>query len=106
MGQKKYPSLTAREVREILVACGFVKKPSTGSSHEQWERLATARLRRAVVTVDENVAPFNEYITKMMIRQSTLTRDEFYGSTEGTAKKVGIRYKKVVQPSADEKSLK
>jgi len=76
MGHKKYPILKASEVRNILVAKGFIKKSQTGS-HEQWERDAGANRPRAVVTVDDNESPFDEYITKSMIRQSGLTRDEF-----------------------------
>jgi len=105
MGQRKYPPLLGREVREILVALGFVKKSPTGSSHEQWERAASSGHRRAVVTVDQNESPFNEYITKMMINQSTFTREEFYGSTEGTAKKIGVKHLRNAQRSVDEKNL-
>jgi len=86
MGQKRYPTLTFREVRDVLLSRGFYLKGQRGS-HQQWERPAGEGRIRAVVTLDDNAAPFDDYLLKMMIRQSGLTRDDFYSSTPATAKK-------------------
>jgi predicted RNA binding protein YcfA (HicA-like mRNA interferase family) len=86
MGKRKYPPLKHREVVEIVLALGFVLDRQE-ASHAQYERAATPGRLRAVVTVD-GYEDFEEKIIKRMIAQSGFTRDQFYGATPKTAKKI------------------
>ena len=91
MGRRKYPPLTPREVVSILLALGFGLKRQDGS-HAQYERPAgTANKERRLVTVDMSVSEFWEDLVKSMIRQSGFSREEFYGATKATAKKINSR---------------
>lgn len=74
---KKLPKLKLREVKANLKALGFVWKRTDGS-HETWQRLPDAIMKeRKVVTVDVGKDQFDDYLMKMMIRQSGFSRDEF-----------------------------
>lgn len=86
----RYPSLTPSEVESILQELGFQFKRQDGS-HAQWQRPAEGSRQRAIVTVDKSEREFLDYLMKSMIRQSGFTREEFYGATKKTAKKIGIR---------------
>lgn len=85
---RKYPSLTPSEVRAILQARTFVKKGQRGS-HEQWAGVWAGNPR--VVTVDGHYPEFDDDLIKSMIRQSGMTREQFYGATDRTARKIGLR---------------
>jgi len=87
MGKRRYPPLKPHEVVAILLANNFKKKRQDGS-HAQYELEATEGSQRRLVTVDMSVSDFWEDIIKSMIRQSGLTREEFYGATRGTKKKL------------------
>jgi|SRR5208283_3751929 len=89
MGQRRFPLLTPDEVVAVLRARGFDKKRQDGS-HAQWERAADGRRLRSIVTVDVSKAEFREELMKSMIRQSNLTREEFYSATKRTAKKANV----------------
>jgi predicted RNA binding protein YcfA (HicA-like mRNA interferase family) len=86
MGKRRYPPLKHREVIQIVTALGFtlVRQEST---HAQYERLADATRKRAIVTVD-NYDDFEEKIIKKLIAQSGFTREKFYSATSKTAKKI------------------
>ncbi|MFQ5694995.1 MAG: type II toxin-antitoxin system HicA family toxin [Terriglobia bacterium] len=90
MGRRKYPPLSSSEVIGILEALGFALKRQTGS-HAHYERQAGTQKPRAVVTVDTSIPEYWERIIKSMIRQSTFSREEFYGATKKTAKKINLR---------------
>jgi len=87
---KKYPPLTSREVISILKARGFTYIRASGS-HEHYE--GTIKNKRRVVTIDLHYDQFSDKLIKYMIAQSGLTRDEFYGSTKRTAKKINLSSK-------------
>lgn len=87
MGRHKYPPLTPSEVITILEALGFTVKRQTGS-HAHYERAPDENQVRRVVTVDTSVHEFWDELIKSMIRQSGFTREEFYGATKKTAKKI------------------
>ena len=53
-----YPPLTCKEVKSILAKLGFVPRPRTGSSHEQWVKTVGGSLYK--VTVDCPKAPFSQ----------------------------------------------
>jgi predicted RNA binding protein YcfA (HicA-like mRNA interferase family) len=84
MGGKQYPRLSVREVQDILKARGFALLRTSGS-HEQWGTIIKGENR--LVTVDLH-GDFGQDLIKSMIRQSGLTREEFYCSTEKTAKRI------------------
>ena len=87
---KKYPPLTPKEVISILKARGFAYIRTSGS-HEHYEGIIK-NIRR-IVTVDLHYNQFSDKLIKYMIAQSGLTRDEFYGSTKQTAKKINLSSK-------------
>ncbi len=87
MGKRRYPPLSPSEVVSILSSLGFEKKRQVGS-HAHYERLAGDEGQRTVVTVDMSVDEFWEDLMKSMIRQSGVTREQFYGATKRTAKKI------------------
>ncbi len=88
MGERRYPPLTPAEVVAILRALGFTLLRQVGS-HAQWERPSSAGRLRALVTVDMSVRDFWPELIKSMIRQAGSTREEFYGATKATARKIG-----------------
>jgi len=87
VGKRKYPPLTPSEVVAIVKALGFVFDRQCGS-HAHYECEASGSTPRHVVTVDMTVDNFDEYLIKSMIRQSGVTRDQFYGATKGTRRKI------------------
>lgn len=87
MGRRRYPPLTPSEVVAIVEALGFTRKRQTGS-HAHYERAADGKRPRSIVTVDMSVSSFWEELIKSMIRQSNFSREEFYGATEKTKKKL------------------
>jgi predicted RNA binding protein YcfA (HicA-like mRNA interferase family) len=91
MGQRRFPPLTPDEVEAILRARGFEKKRQEGS-YAQWERAADGRRLRSIVTVDVSRAECREDLMKSMIRQSNLTRDQFYSATKRTARKANVGF--------------
>jgi len=86
MGKRRYPPLKHREVIEILTALHF-NKVRQESTHGQYERVADGAKPRAIVTVDD-YDDFDESLIKRLIAQSTFTREQFYGATKNTAKKL------------------
>ena len=82
---KSYPPLTPQEVIDILKARGFEFKTQKGS-HAQYEGEINRTKRK--VTVDMTEKDFDENLIKSMVRQSGLSRKEFYCSTKKTAKKI------------------
>jgi predicted RNA binding protein YcfA (HicA-like mRNA interferase family) len=77
MGSRKYPPLTPSEVIEIVVALGFRWKRKKGS-HHQYERPADGNRQRSVVTVDDGVDQFDDFLLKNMIEQSNFSRDQVF----------------------------
>lgn len=87
MGSRRYPPLTPSEVVAVVTSLGFTFKRQAGS-HAHYERPASGEKTRAVVAIDMSVSEFWEEAIKSMIRQSQHTREEFYGATKRTAKKI------------------
>jgi len=85
MPPRKYPPLTFREVARILEKSGFVLKRVEGS-HHHYEGYVKGS--RRVVTLVKNISEFDPFLLKSMIAQSGLTREEFYGATKRTARKI------------------
>lgn len=96
---RKFPPLTPTQVRAILTACDFTLRETEGS-HEQWEHddfKGQARL----VTVDGSHDVFSQNLMHSMLSQSGMTRDEFYGQTRSTAKKIGLRFRRAATPAVE-----
>ena len=89
MGQRKYPPLTPSEVKSIVISLGF-KYRRTQGDHAHYEREATGKYPRSIVTVDEHYPQFDDDLIKKMIGQSKHSRDEFYGATKSTARKASV----------------
>jgi len=85
MGKRKYPPLKQSEMVAIFVALGF--KECRHGKHPCYERLADSKRPRILVPIDD-YAEFDETLIKSMITQSTFTREEFYGATKATKKKI------------------
>lgn len=85
---KRYPAITPAEVTAILLARSFVLDRTRGS-HSYYSGTVRDRLRH--VTVSTHYAEFSTERIQDMIAQSGLTREEFYGSTKETARKIGLR---------------
>jgi len=99
MSPRRYPTLTPSEVKKILQARNFLRVNTRGS-HAYYE--ATINGKRRVVTVDEHVSQFDDFLLKSMIEQSGLSREEFYGSTKKTAKKIDVPYVGTPAPTSQE----
>ncbi len=85
---KKYPPLTPDAVITILRARGFVLHRTRGS-HAHYR--GHIRGRNRLVTVDLSYNQFDVGRLKDMMDQAGLSREEFYGSTKATAKKINLR---------------
>jgi len=92
---KKYPPLTPDEVIRILRARGFDHDHSRGS-HEYYKGIIRGIPR--MVTVDVHYKEFDVRMIRFLLSQSGLTREEFYGSTKRTAKKINLRAKEYPIP--------
>jgi len=85
MGKRKFPPLKHAEMVAIFVGLGF-KLTRTGK-HPCYEREADEKLPRKVVPIDD-YDEFDETLIKSMISQSGFTREQFYGATKATSKKI------------------
>ncbi len=79
--RKNLSPLTYKEVIFGLGLMGFVLKPKTGSSHEQWIRKTDSN--KWVVTVDKHHAPFSRDLLKSMARQAGLDARKFHAMCRG-----------------------
>lgn len=80
-----WPPLELREVEAILNALGITYSHSEGG-HDFYVGVRGGEKRK--VTVDPKCAPFDAYLLKSMCSQAGCTRDDFYGATKKTAKKI------------------
>lgn len=91
---KQYPPLTPEEVLAIIKAQGYVLSNTVGS-HANYIGYTGGIKRR--VTVDLKIKDYSPDLMQSMIRQSGLSREDFYCSTKKTAAKINMR-KIVVVP--------
>lgn len=96
MGIRSYPPLTVAEIKAVLKNLGF-EWDRTEGSHSQWKRLARDGRPAAVITVDEHYKEIGDKLLKNIIQQSTFTREQFYGASKWTAKKIGIKFARCVE---------
>lgn len=84
---KQWPPLTADEIGACLKALGFVRDRDE-SSHQIWVHEET----RQIVPVDTKWKPVSSSLLKHIVtEQLRMKREEFYGATKSTAKKIGLR---------------
>jgi predicted RNA binding protein YcfA (HicA-like mRNA interferase family) len=86
---KKYPPLTSTQVEAILRANKFIYSHSRGD-HKYYYGVIKKKSR--TVTLKMRIDVYSNDLLKYMIAQSGLTREEFYGSTKETAKKIGVKF--------------
>jgi predicted RNA binding protein YcfA (HicA-like mRNA interferase family) len=67
-----------------LKGLGFVFHRQGKGSHEIWIHMKTRRS----VTVDAHYPQIDVSLMKVMVRESGVTRETFYGATKTTAKKI------------------
>jgi predicted RNA binding protein YcfA (HicA-like mRNA interferase family) len=83
---KKYPALTYAESASILKARGFYLKKTKGG-HEHWE----GNVGGVPWKVTHQVGGVYSILDiTSHIRQSELSREEYYGAAQKTAKKIGL----------------
>jgi predicted RNA binding protein YcfA (HicA-like mRNA interferase family) len=80
----KYPPLTYSDTVAILKALGFSYKNQEGS-HEHWIRQTPGR--KFKVTLQKNQT-YGARDIRSHISQSGVTREEYYGACDRTAKKI------------------
>jgi len=80
-----WPPLDRSEVCAILMALGLRPKHTSGG-HEIWKGLR--RGKGCMVPVSTHIRQFNVDLLQSMCKQAGSNRHEFYGATEGTAKKI------------------
>jgi predicted RNA binding protein YcfA (HicA-like mRNA interferase family) len=88
MGQRKYPPLTPGEIKEILVARGFNFHHSKGD-HNYY--VHDVRGRKHIAQVDSKCPIYDDTLIKMVLKETGLTREQFYCSTNSTAKKINLK---------------
>ena len=88
MGKRKYPPLKQSEM--VAISLGLHFRLVRVGKHPCYERDADAVRQRRVVPVDD-YEEFDETLIKSLISQSGFSREEFYGATKATAKKINIQ---------------
>lgn len=104
MGKRGLPPLRRSEIAAILIAAGFVLKPGQGNNrHDVYEHGGIAGKRRTV-PVARSHNEFSGWLLDAMIKQSGLTKKQFYGLTEATARKLQCEFLSNGLPAATLKS--
>jgi len=88
MGKRSYPPLSQSDIQAIFRALGF--SPDRHNRHPVWEKPADEHGPRRIVPLDD-YPEFEQKMIKNLIRQAGVTREKFYGATEKTARKAGIK---------------
>lgn len=87
---RKLSPLTYKEVIYGLGLMGFVMKPKTGTSHEQWvKRTENAKW---LVTVDKPQSPYSRFLIQSMAKQAGIDPRKFHALCRGecTLKEAGL----------------
>lgn len=86
MGKRSYPPLKHAQIIDIMKALKF--KPVRHGDHECWEREPDQEnLQRRVVPIGD-YEEFDQTLIKRIIGETGFTREQFYGATPKTAKKI------------------
>lgn len=76
----QHPPLSYKDVVRLLLKLGFKKRPTKGTSHEQWVRSDPPPFRK--VTVDKNDEPYDQFLISSMASQAGLTKKQFYAAVD------------------------
>jgi len=87
MGPRKYPPLTPREIEQVLKARGFSFVKSKGD-HNFYVHQVKGKKR--IAQIDMGNPLYDGHWLKLVIKESGMTRLQFYCSTKTTAKKIGM----------------
>jgi predicted RNA binding protein YcfA (HicA-like mRNA interferase family) len=88
MGRIKYPPLNPNEIVAILNARGFSFYKSSGD-HNFY--IHSVKGKKRVVQVDMGCPSYVDHWLKTAIKETGMTREQFYCSTKGTAKKINLK---------------
>lgn len=88
MGNRRYPPLTPSEIIQILEIRGFVLDSKRGD-HRYYIKVVDEKKFRP--QVDMGCPSYNSELIKLLLSETGLSREEFYGSTKSTAKKINIK---------------
>lgn len=84
---KQWPPLDASDIRSCVKALGFVHDHTTGT-HEVW----VDPVNHQMVEFDSKWNPVSSPMLQHFVTQQLRrTREEFYGATKATARKIGLR---------------
>jgi predicted RNA binding protein YcfA (HicA-like mRNA interferase family) len=89
MGQRHYPPLTTSQVISILLARGYELERTKGD-HRYYVLIKNGYKR--IVQVDMGCPEYGKDLIPMVLKETGLSRDEFYSSTKSTAKKINIDF--------------
>jgi predicted RNA binding protein YcfA (HicA-like mRNA interferase family) len=92
MGQRKYPPLTTNQIISILLARGYILDHTKG---DHCYYILVKNGKKHIVQVDMGCAEYGKDLIPMVLKETGLSRDEFYSSTKNTAKKINIEYVEV-----------
>lgn len=85
---KKYPRLTPKEAIDCLKTLGFIFARQKGAHRFYKDQSGH------LVNVPMNWDLIDDTGIKSIIRQSGRSREEFYGATKDSARKLGIEFKR------------
>jgi hypothetical protein len=89
MGRRTWPPLTWQEMADCFEALGWWLDRST-------DHTVYVDGKGHIAPLDKKWQPASgPTIKHVVVEQARLTRDEFYGATKATAKKVGLRSRQV-----------
>jgi predicted RNA binding protein YcfA (HicA-like mRNA interferase family) len=87
MGDRRYPPLKLNQIIQILTARGYSLHKKKGD-HRYY--IKTDNGRKRIAQVDMGCREYNENLIPMLLKETGLTREEFYGSTKKTAKMINV----------------
>ncbi|MFN8435076.1 MAG: hypothetical protein U0V18_13705 [Anaerolineales bacterium] len=88
MGQRKYPPLTPEEIVAILIARGFILHHTRGD-HRFYYMIVRGEKR--IMQVDMGNPAYTDNWLKLVIKETGMSREDFYCSTTSTAKKINMK---------------
>jgi predicted RNA binding protein YcfA (HicA-like mRNA interferase family) len=87
------PPLHRDEIIAILQAAGFAFKPTKGRSpHDKYEGRIRGQVR--IVLISRSYDEVSGWVLASIIKQSGMTKKEFYGLTPVASKKLGCPFLK------------
>jgi predicted RNA binding protein YcfA (HicA-like mRNA interferase family) len=88
----RFPPVTPKEAESIAKALGWIPDPNpprTAGDHKYFRHPD----KTLPLQIDQTSGPLGESYIRMMLKRMNVTREEFYGATRKTAKKIGLKIK-------------